>query len=247
MLFIHFKTLFSFKFYLRLLQLTARQTVAFVVYLFVVSVIAAFFFTGSLVKKNLPVFLKNFPQITFEKGVLTSPQQPVSAFIPQTDFKIVFDAAAQVPPTAQELLEQNTVAWVHDNHIYIPSNNTLQIQTLPDNLNFTSSPQMLDKYRPTLMASLRAALFITSLLFIALIILFNYCMNLCVVLFFNLRHGAVLSKAQLLKLSAFLLGPLCILWIVRLWVNIPLFTVAQLFVSIIYTQQIFNATREIHP
>ena len=79
MLFIHFKTLFSFKFYHRLAQLSAKQAAGFVGYLFIVSVIVGFFFTGSIVKKNLPAFLKNFPQVTFEKGVLTAPQTPVSA------------------------------------------------------------------------------------------------------------------------------------------------------------------------
>ena len=245
MLFIHFKTLFSFKFYQRLIQLSAKHAAAFAAYLFAVSVILVFFFTGSVLKKNLPAFLKNFPQVTFENGVLTAPQEPVFAPIPGTDYKIVFDASAQTPPSATELLEQNTLAWVHKNSLYVPSGEQLQIQELPPNLNFTSSQEVLNKYKGTLSASLRAALFITSLFMLALLLVYEFGLALCTVLFFNIAHGGFFSKTTLLKLAAFLLGPLTTLFWLRLWFNIPLFTLAQILLCIIYTQQIFNAKTEI--
>ncbi len=247
MLFIHFKTLFSFKFYHRLAQLSAKQAAAFAGYLFVLSVLIVFFFTGTLLKRNLPLFLKNFPQITFEKGVLTAPQEPVSAPIPGTDFKIVFDAAAQMPPSAEELIKQNAVAWVHQNNVYIPSQDTLQIQKLPPTLNFTSSQEVLNKYAPTLSASLRAAFFITSFLFLALLLLYEFGLALCVTLFFNIFHHGFFTKIMMLKLAAFLLGPLTTLFWLRLWIPIPLFTLAQVLLCIIYVQQIFNTKSEVLP
>lgn len=245
MLFIHFKTLFSFKFYRRLASLSPKYAVGFAAYLFVLSVIIVFFFTGSVLKENLPAFLKNFPQITFENGVLTAPQQAVSAPIPGTDFKIVFDAAAAMPPSAEELIKNNTVAWVHKNGLYIPSGDTLQRQEIPANFNFTSSQEALDKYRPTLSASLRAALFITSLFFLALLLVYEFGLALCTLLIFNLFHGAFYPKTALLKLAAFVLGPLTTLFWLRLWIHIPLFTLAQTVLCIIYVQQIFNAQSEV--
>ncbi len=240
MLFIHFKTLFSFAFYKRLAQLSGRQTIGFVAYLFFVAVLVCFFFTGSVISKNLPVFLKNFPQVTFEKGVLTAPDKPVSAPIPGTDFKIVFDAAAQMPPTAQELLQQNTLAWIHQNQLYIPSTTGLQQQTIPDTVTFTSTPETLEKYKSSLSASLRLTLFILSLFFIALTLLMDFILALGVALFFNLWRQAHLPRITLVKLAAFLLGPLTVLWLVRLWINIPLFGLAQFILCVIYLQQIFN-------
>lgn len=244
MLFIHFKTLFSFKFYHRLTQLSTLHTVAFVIYLYILSVIVLFFFTGSMLKSNLPVFLKNFPQVTFEKGVLTAPDKPVYAPIPHTDFKIVFDANAQLPPSNEELLNNNTLAWVHKNQLYIPSSSGVQQQTLPDTLNFTSTPEIVEKYKGTLAVSLRVALFVVSLLMLAILLACNYCLTLGVVLFFNLWKGRPLSRAGLAKLAVFLLGPLTTLFLIRLWVNIPLFALAQTVLCIIYAQQIFNTLPE---
>jgi len=244
MLFIHFKSLFSFKFYHRLAQLSAMHAVAFVLYLYILSLIVLFFFTGSVLKHNLPVFLKNFPQVTFEKGVLTAPDKPVYAPIPNTDFKVVFDAAAQLPPSNEELLNNNTLAWVHKNQLYIPSASGLQQQTLPDTLNFTSNPETVEKYKTTLSVSLRLALFITSLLMMAVLLACNYCLTLGVVLFFNLFKGRPLPRAVLAKLAVFLLGPLTTLFLIRLWINIPLFALAQTVLCIIYVQQIFNSLPE---
>ncbi len=244
MLFIHFKSLFSFKFYHRLAQLNPLYAAGFIVYLFVLCIIVLFFFTGSVLKTNFPVFLKNFPQVTFEKGVLTAPKESVFAPIPGTDFKIVFDAAAQRPPSYDELLNSHTLAWVHKNQIHIPASSGVQIQTLPENISFTSDPQTVEKYKDTLSISLRMALFITSLFMVALLFAFDYCLALCVLLFFNIFKRAALPKRTLLKMAAFLLGPLSTLFLIRLWIYVPLFVTAQVILCIIYTQQIFNTLPE---
>ncbi len=243
MLFIHFKTLFSFKFYQRLIALAPRYAWGFALYLFAVSVIVCVFFTNSVLKNNLPAFLKNFPQVTFEKGVLTAPDVPVEAPIPGTDFRITFDASAQVPPSAAELIKNNTLAWVHKNQIYIVSGERLQMQTLPENLSFTSSQENLKKYKGTLAAALRITAFFTSMFVLGFVFLMNWGLALCVCLFFNVFHHSPLSKGMLCKLAAFLLGPLMTLWCVRLWVNIPLFSLAQFIVCVIYVQQIYNSLR----
>lgn len=245
MLFIHFKTIFSFSFYYRLLQLSPKRIVGFVLYLYVLFVAILFLFCGVLIHKNLPVFLKNFPQVTFEKGVLTAPEQTVFAQIPSTDFKIMFDAKATVPPTTQELLKKNVVVWVNRDGLYIPSGNNLQVQKLPADFNFTSSPDMLEKNKAMISASLRASLFIISLPLVALLLGCDFAMAVGVLLCFNIWKGGLLPKITILKIAAFLLGPLVVLWLVHLWVNIPLFALTQLILCIIYAQQILNAQPEV--
>ena len=244
MLFIHFKTLFSFRFYHRLAQLKIPYVVGFAAYLFLLNVIVLFFFTGSFLKTNLPVFLKNFPQVTFENGVLTQPQQAVSAPIPNTGFKIVFDATAAKAPSAEELIQDNTLAWVHKNQLYVPSSTGLQIQELPNTLNFTSDSQTIGKYQKSLFVSLRIAAFLASLFFLVLFLLFDYALALGVLFFFNIWRGFPLSKPILFKLGVFLLGPLSVLFLIHLWVTVPLFSIAQLILVIIYVQQIFNTIPE---
>ena len=244
MILIHLKTLFSFRFYHFLAHLRARYAVGFVAYLFMLSVIIFYFFTGAVLKTHLPVFLKNFPQVTFEKGVLTAPAQAVSAPIAGTDFQLVFDAAAQTPPTMQELTDKHILAWVHKNQIYIPSATSLQTKTIPENVSFTSTQETLEKYQSTLQTSLRVAAFVSSLFLIAFILGMDFCLALGVMLCFNILRRTLLPKPLILKYAAFLLGPLTTLWIVRLWVNIPLFATAQLILCIIYTQQIFNSMME---
>ena len=244
MLFIHFKSIFSFKFYHRLVQLSALQTALFLCYLFALCALVLFFYTGSVLKTNLPLFLKNFPQVTFENGTLTAPETPVVAPVPGTDFKIVFDAKAQLPPSNTELLQTNTLAWVHGNQLYIPSASGLQTKTLPNNLNFTSDPQTIEKYKTSLSISLRIALFITALLMIGLFLLGDFCLTLGMVLLFNILRARPYSRGPLIKMAVFLLGPLCTLFLARLWISIPLFALAQVIVCIIYVQQIFNSLPE---
>ena len=46
------------------------------------------------------------------------------------------------------------------------------------------------------------------------------------------------------KWAVFLMGPLSALWLVHLFVGVPLFTLAVIIVCIIYMQQIFNTLPE---
>ena len=176
--------------------------------------------------------------------MLTQPTSAVSAPIPNTDFKIVFDAQAKVPPSSEELIKNNTIAWVHNNQIYVPSNTGLQIQQLPKNVNFTSDQPTLQKHQKTLLFSLRITSLIISIFFVGVLLVYSYILALAVCLFFNFLRGWPLSRRTLIKLSAFLLGPLTTLFLIRLWVPIPLFSLAQVVLCIIYTQQIFNTIPE---
>ena len=131
MLYIHLKSLLSFGFYRRLIFATRRQMVLYAFYLFFLSCVVAYFAAGSYVNRTIPLLLKNFPQVTFEKGVLTAPEQAVSAQIPNTDFKITFDASAQHPPSREDFVRTNTLFWVNKNTVYIPSADGVQTQPVP--------------------------------------------------------------------------------------------------------------------
>ena len=74
--------------------------------------------------------------------------------------------------------------------------------------------------------------------------LFGFCLAGATGLFFKLLYRSYVPRAAVLKWAFFMLGPLSALWYVRMWVNIPLFTFAQVILCIIYMQQIFNTLPE---
>jgi hypothetical protein len=163
MLLAHLKTIFSFRFYHRLAFATRGQLFGFGAYLFLLSVIVFHFFAGAYIRENLPVLLKNFPQVTFEKGVLTEPKTPVSVSVPQSDFKIVFDASLTTPPTLKEMTDSRTLMLVTGDKLYMPGSGGVQSRTLPQTLTFTASQENLEKEKDTLAGALAAVGFLTSL------------------------------------------------------------------------------------
>ena len=244
MLWIHLQTIFSFRIYHRLSGATRWHILGFGVYLGMLWLLVFNWFAGGYLKKNLPVFLKNFPQVTFEKGVLTAPQNPVYAYLPGNSLKIAFDASRQTPPTSQELLNQNLLAMVVKNSVYLPGSSAVQKHPLPATFSATTTPEFLTQHQPILQGSLRAAAFFCSLFIIPFIFLFDFCVAATVGLFFNLLRVHRVPRAIVLRWAIFLQGPLAVLWYIRLWYNIPLFTLAQLILCIIYMQQIFNLIPE---
>ncbi len=244
MLWAHLKTIFSFRFYHYLSFATGRQMAVFGIYLFMLSSIVFYFFSNGYINQNLPLLLKNFPQVTFEKGVLTQPQQAVSVSLPQSDLKLVFDASLKTPPSAEEMLKNNTLGLITGNKIYVPSANGLDQTELPETLNFITSQENLEKQKEVLAATLSAFALFTSLFAIPLVMLFGFCTAGAIGFFFKLIRRSYVPRAVVLKWAFFMLGPLSALWYLRLWFNIPLFTLAQVILCIIYMQQIFNTLPE---
>lgn len=244
MIWAHFKTIFSFSVYQRLAFATRTQTFWFAAYLFFLSLLVFHFAADAHIRENLPVFLKNFPAVTFEKGVLTSPQTPVNAPIPQSGFVITFDAARQTPPTLSEMTEKNQLMLVNQNRMYMPSSAGVQSRTLPEEMSFSATPQTLEEHRGDIEAALKVIAFLTALMLVPLIMLFDFCVAACAGLFFKFITRAAVPNTVIFKWAAFLLGPLAALWYVRLWFYIPLFTLAQVILCVIYMQQIFNTLPE---
>ncbi len=244
MIWIHLKTIFSFRFYHFLTLTSRKQRVLFAIYLFLLSTIVFYLFAGAYIHKNLPVFLKNFPQITLEKGVLTQPQEPVFVPIPNTPFRLAFDATLKSPPSVNELMQTNTLMLLNGNTLYMPGSAGMQTTQLPPTFTMITSQDFLAQYKSFISMFLRFMALITSLIFVPLIFMFDFCLAGAVGLFFNLLRPTRVSRTKILTWAFFLLGPLTALWFVRLWINIPLFTLAQVILCIIYMQQIFNTLPE---
>lgn len=190
------------------------------------------------------MFLKNFPTVTFEKGFLTAPQTPVLAPIPQSGFVIAFDATRQSPPTLAEMTEKNQLMLVNKNQVYMPASTGVQSQTLPPEISFSSTPETLAAHQHEIAAALKVFAFLTGLIFVPFIMLFDFCIAAATGIFFKLITRTPIPNSVIFKWAIFLLGPLAALWYVRLWFYIPLFTLAQIILCIIYMQQIFNTLPE---
>ncbi len=244
MLWIHLQTIFSFRSYHKLAFATRGQLIGFIVYLWMLSLLVFYGCTTGWVKKNLPTFLKNFPQITFDKGVLTAPEKTIYAYLPQSDFKIAFESARQTPPALQEFAQQNVLLWVGQNTLYMPGANSVQTRPLPPTLSATTTPDFLAKNQPLLGTALTATALFSALFFIPLVFIFTWCLAATVGLFFKLITLSPIPRATIARWALLLQGPLALLWYVRLWYNIPLFMLAQTILCIIYMQQIFNLLPE---
>ena len=244
MLWIHLQTLFSFRVYHRLVYTNRWHILGFWVYLTMLSVLVFYVFSGSFIKRTITPFLKNFPQVTFEKGILTAPTNPVYAFLPQSRLKIGFDAGRQTPPTSQELIQNDLLALFTKDTVYTPTASAVQMRKLPNTMSVTTSQDFLNQYRPLITQTLRAFIFVASLLFIPLVLVFDFCLAGAVCFFFNIWTQRHIPQRVLLRWAVFLLGPLSVLWYIRLWYDIPLFSLAQLILCIIYVQQIFNLVPE---
>lgn len=244
MLWIHLQTLFSFRAYHKLIFATRWQLIGFAVYLWMLSLLVFYGYASGFVKKNLPVFLKNFPQVTFEKGVLTAPDKTVYAYLPGSDLKIAFESARQTPPTLSEFARQNISMWVSKNTLYMPGIGGVQAHPIPPALSATTTPQFLAKHQPVLAASLTATALFAALFFIPLVFAFNICLAAGVGFLFRALTFKWVPGGIIWRWALFLQGPLAVLWYVRLWYDIPLFMLAQTILCIIYVQQIFNLIPE---
>ncbi len=246
MFWVHLKTVFSFRIYHRLLLTTRAQRVGFIIYLLLLSWLVFYVFISGQISRKLPVFLRHFPQITFEKGVLVKPQTPVYAYVPGSDLNLAFDAARQTPPSTRELVEHNTLALVAQNTVYMPGSPSVQTYRVPPSFSAVITPDFLTQYTAQLSGSLKAAFLLAALLIIPFIFLFDFCLAATVGVFFNLLAQRPVNSQAVWVWALFLQGPLAVLWYIRLWYAIPLFTLAQLILCIIYIQQIFNLTSEVN-
>lgn len=239
MLWVHLHTVFSFQVYQRLLFTTRKQRVLFVIYLWLLSLGIVYLAAGTQVRRQLPALLKNFPQVTFEKGTLTEPSAPLEASLAE-GMNVLFNPALTQPPTAAEMTRKGQQIIVGKNTLYVMGAAGVQQMPLPPEFSFVTSQENLAKIQPAVGAVLRLGTCMMAAFFIPFVLLFGWCVAYIVGEIFNALRPKRVPAAAVRCWALFLLGPLSVLWYVRLWVPIPLFGTAQTILCIIYMQQIFN-------
>lgn len=244
MISIFFQSIFSFRAYHRLRGLGPWRTGLYVFYLLLLGVLAFNIWFAVQANAKLPVFLRAVPELTFEKGLLTGPQQAATAAIPGTDLKAVFDAGAKNPPSRQEFINQRILFFVSGNKIYTPSVAGVQSQTLPPQLHVRLTPQLLEKYTPAIKSVLQAAAFAGSFFALGLFFLFSWLLAASVVYVWSGWKRTPLPAGTVLRWAAFLQGPALALWLINLFWGVPLFMFAVFIVFMMYAQQIFNVMPE---
>jgi len=239
MLWVHLHTIFSFQVYQRLLFTTRKQRVLFVIYLWILSLGIVYLATGTQVRRQLPPMFKNIPQVTFEKGTLIEPTAPLQASLAE-GMNISFNPAQTSTPTAAEMTLKQQQIIVGKNTVYVLGAAGVQQMPLPPEFSFTTSQENLEKVRPMIGAMLRLGACFMAAFLIPFILLFGWCVAYIVGEIFNVLRPQRVPAAAVRCWALFLLGPLAVLWYVRLWLPIPLFGTAQTILCIIYMQQIFN-------
>lgn len=245
MLGLHWKTIFSFSVYHRLVWATKWQVVWFVVYLFLICLMGLNLFVGKYVNEQLPLLIKNFPPISLEKGRLVAPQTPTLFEIPQSGFYVLFDASLKAAPSKEEFVQKNLAAVAGPNALYMPSAASVQQQPWPKDVSFTATQDFLNQHKNTISGVINAMAFMSSFVIIPLMFLFFFCAAMTAGLLFRLLSRQWVPLAVVAKWAVFLMGPLSALWLIHLFIGVPLFSLAVLFTSIIYMQQIFNTLPEV--
>ena len=244
MISIFFQSVFSFRSYHRLRALGPWRTGLFVFYLLLLGVLTLNIWFAVQLNEKLPVFLRAVPELTFEKGVLTAPEKTLSVNIPGADFTAVFDATAKNPPSRQEFINKRILFFIGGNKIYTVSVAGVQSQTLPPRLNMKVTPQLLEKYTPSIKSVLQAAAFFGSFLALGLFFLFSFLLAASAVYMWSGWRRTPLPAGVILRWAALLQGPALALWMVNLFWGVPLFVFGIFILFMIYTQQIFNVMPE---
>lgn len=244
MLGLHLKTIFSFRVYHRLALATKWQAAWFMVYLFLICLLGVNLFVGKYVNDQLPLLIKNFPQITFENGRMIAPQQPTLFEIPQSGMSVLFNAGLQTPPTKNDFINKSLAAVAGPDALYMPTAAGVQKQPWPQKINFTTTQELLNKHKDTLAGTINAMAFMSSFIIVPAMFLFFFCAAMTAGFLFRLISRQLVPLSLVAKWAVFLMGPLSALWLVHLFIGVPLFTLAVIIVCIIYMQQIFNTLPE---
>ncbi len=238
MLKIYFKTLYSFYFYLNFTLIGQRLFLPFVLFMAFLSWMMVYLAAGMFIQKTVPPLLQNMPKVTFENGKLTQPQAAVSVQIPNTPLRLMFDATPKAQLPAED---GKPLLWVHQDSLYLRANGQTSRQTLPEDLSFTTDTQTLQKYKSTLMSSLRIAVLIVSLPLILFLIVFYIAQAYMVGVIFGYWRKVRIPRVAIFRWALLMLGPTLTLFYIHLWVHIPLYSLAQVILCIIYMQQIYNS------
>lgn len=236
----HLLSLFSFRSYHSFSKATKWQILWFWLYLFLLGSLVFNLYFNNQVSKNLPAFINSFPQVTFEKGVLTAPNAPVFAPVTGTPFHLLFDKSLLTPPPTQEFLDKKVFLIVGQKNLYLSSGSSVDSRPLPTELNFTTTPEFMQQHQSALKSFLGAIGFLTSFILCGAVLLFGFCLAGSVGFFLRAIFRRPVPTGELLRWAAFLQGPVLTLWLLNLFIPVPMFTLAVIILCIIYMQQILN-------
>lgn len=244
MIAIWLQSIFSFRAYHRLRNLSRWQTALFVLYLLIVGALVFNLYFARQVRQKLPVFIKSVPALTFEKGRLTAPAGKTAVYLPGTEYKIIFQVPPGALPTQTDFVQQKILAWVQENTVYMLSVGGLSKQEITASFSAQITPQWLQQYVPTVRSFLHMMIFFGSLLALGFFFICSMLMAGAVVYFWRGITRSPLPAGTLWKWAIFLQGPALVLWTVQLTVGVPLFAFALFILFNIYVQQIFNTLPE---
>lgn len=239
MLVIWFKTIFSFSIYPLLRRVTPWRTAFFALYLWLMGVLVFNLYFAWQVHDKLPVFIRNFPTLNFEKGHLVSEEKAV-IHIPSTDYAILLDSTRQSPPTAQEFADKHWLAFINDNQLYMLSVAGVSSQPIPAQVDGIIDAAWLQEHSSSIRGVLQTMIFMGSFFFLALFFFLSWLMAGSVILFWMGFNRHPMPLGIMTRWAIFLQGPALVLWIVNLLSGVPLFVLALFILFNIYVQQIFN-------
>ena len=213
-------------------------------YLFLICLVGLNLFVGRYLDAQMPLMIKNFPLVAFENGRLVQPAAPTLFEIPQSGFSILFNAQLQTPPSKEEFINKGLAAVAGPDGLYMPTAAGVQKQPWPQKITFSTTQEFLNKYKDTISGTINAMAFMSSFVIVPLMFSFFFCAAMTAGLFFRLVSRRFVPLSLVAKWAVFLMGPLSALWLINLFIGVPLFTLAVIIVSIIYMQQIFNTLPE---
>jgi len=211
-----------------------------VIYLWLMGAIIFNIYFSWQLSRELPVFVRKLPELTFQQGRLITPDTPHTISIPKTPYVILLNTKAQTPPDSQEFLDKKIVAFVTADAIYLPSIFGVNKQPFSPKLDGTLTTQLSEKYIPAFRTFLQTAAFFGSFLIVGFFLLFSLLLSFMIVLTWRTFKRIPIPFSTVGKWAVFLQGPALVLWSIHLIYTIPLFTFALFILFNIYTQQIFN-------
>ncbi len=244
MILLFFQSIFSFRSYHRFSTLGPWKTAFFVFYIWLLGLLCFNIWFTLQLQQQLPAFLKTVPELSFEKGTLTGPEQAVTLAIPQTGMSVVFDAHAQRTPTREDFINRQLLAFVTQNRIYTVSSFGVQSQQLPANFTLHITQSWLQQNMASIRGALQGAGFFGSALAMGLFLLFSFFLAASSVYLWSAWKRTLLPPGTVLRWAAFLQGPALALWLVNLLWGVPLFLFGLFILYMIYIQQIFNLMPE---
>lgn len=231
---------FSFPAYHRFSRISVWKTGLFALWILLVGVLVLNIYFILQIRQKLPPFLATLPPITFENGQMLAPQNKVALSVPDTPYQIILDATAQQPPAYQTFLEQQIMLFLSKEHIYVPSVSSVQAQPIAKEWNVEITPQWLKENTKNIASVLQTIFFFTSFLVLGFFLLGSFAMAAAVIFLWQGLNRQAVPLGVRLRWAVFLQGPALTLWIINLWVGVPLFLFAVFILFMMYGQQIYN-------